>query len=163
MGGVKRISFGWIMKGAALALALFLTPSVVAQPVEVVGEGGGVHGGELVVAVNKSQVLRVDRPFAQALIGNADIADVVPLTNRSLYVLGKATGTTSLTIYDARRNLIAVVDIVVGPDVTGLRRQLGELMPNEEIGARISNGTIVLTGIVSSAPAAQRAFEIAQT
>jgi pilus assembly protein CpaC len=135
----------------------------MAQPVQSLDESGGVHGGELVVPVNHSQVLRVDRPYAQALIGNAEIADVLPLTNRSLYVLGKQTGTTSLTLYDARRNLIAVIDVVVGPDVVGLRRQLSELIPNEQIGARVSNNTIVLTGIVASAPAAERAVQIAQT
>jgi pilus assembly protein CpaC len=153
----------WILKGAALALALFLTPMAAAQRVTAVDAVEGVHGGELVIAVNKSQVLRVDRPFAQALIGNAEIADVLPLTNRSLYVLGKTQGTTSLTLYDSRRNLIAVIDVVVGPDVMGLRRQLSELIPGEEIGARISNGSVVLTGIVSSAPAAERAVQIART
>ena len=47
MGGLERISFGWLAKGAALALVLFATPGVVAQPVTVVGESGGVHAGEL--------------------------------------------------------------------------------------------------------------------
>ena len=42
--------------------------------------------------VNKSQVLRSDRPFAKALIGNPEIADVLPLTDQSLYVLGKKIG-----------------------------------------------------------------------
>ena len=39
----------------------------------------GVHAGELAVPLNKSQVLRSDRPFAKALIGNPEIADVLPL------------------------------------------------------------------------------------
>src|SRR5688500_19378884 len=162
MGG-NRMGLHWLLKGAAVALALFVTPMAAAQRVTAVDAVEGVHGGELVIAVNKSQVLRVDRPFAQALIGNAEIADVLPLTNRSLYVLGKAQGTTSLTLYDARRNLIAVIDVVVGPDVIGLRRQLSDLIPNEEIGARISNSSVVLTGIVSSSPAAERAVQIART
>ena len=50
--------------------------------------------------VNKSQVLRSDRPYSKALIGNPDIADILPITDSSLYVLGKKTGTTSLTLYD---------------------------------------------------------------
>ena len=163
MGGLRNSSWSWIFKGAALALALFATPAAIAQPVQVLGDGGGIHGGELVVPVNKSQVLRVDRAFAQALIGNAEIADVLPLTNQSLYVLGKQIGTTSLTLYDRNRNLIAVVDVVVGPDVISLRRQLSELIPGEEIGARLSNDTVVLTGTLSNAPAVQRAVEIAET
>ena len=163
MGGSKGIVASWALKGAALALALFATPAAIAQPVSVLEDGGGVHGGELIVPVDKSQVLRVDRPFSQALIGNAEIADVMPLTNQSLYVLGKQMGTTSLTLYDRNRNLIAVVDVVVGPDVISLRRQLSELIPGEEIGARLSNDTVVLTGTLSNAPAVQRAVEIAET
>ncbi|HEY0163787.1 MAG TPA: type II and III secretion system protein family protein, partial [Sphingomicrobium sp.] len=123
----------------------------------------GIHAGELAVPVNKSQVLRADRPYAKALVGNPEIADVLPLTNQSLYVLGKKTGTTSLTLYDQGNMLIAVVDVVVGPDVISLKRQLSELMPKDEVGARISNDSIVLEGIVSSAAAADRAVQVAET
>ena len=121
------------------------------------------HAGQLEVPINKSQVLRVDRPFAKALIGNPDIADVLPLTNSSLYVLGKKNGTTSLTLYDRASNLIAVMDVVVGPDVTTLKRQLSEMMPGDQIGARISNDSVVLDGIVSNGPAADRAVQLAET
>src|SRR3546814_10008883 len=105
------------------------------------------------VPLNKSQVLTVDRPFAKALVGNAEIADVLPMTNRSVYVLGKKMGTTSLTLYDSRNMMIAVVDVAVGPDVVTLKRQLSDLLPGQPIGARISNDAVVLTGTVSSAAA----------
>ena len=95
-------------------------------------------------------MLRTDRPYAKALIGNPDIADILPLTDRSLYVLGKKTGTTSLTLYDRRNMLIAVVDVAVGPDVITLKRQLSELMPGDDISARMSNDSVILEGIVSS-------------
>ena len=52
---------------------------------------------------------------------------------------------------------------MVGPDVTTLKRQLSELMPGDQISARISNDAVVLEGIVSSAPAADRAVQIAET
>ncbi|MFL6733286.1 MAG: type II and III secretion system protein family protein [Sphingomicrobium sp.] len=119
--------------------------------------------GELMVPVNKSQVLRVDRPYTKALIGNPEIADVLPLTNQSVYLLGKKAGTTSLSLYDGRNMLIAVVDVVVGPDVIGLRRQLADIMPASQIGARISNDSIVLEGIVPNGPMADRAVQLAET
>ncbi|WP_294122162.1 type II and III secretion system protein family protein [Sphingomonas sp.] len=128
-----------------------------------VSEADGVRAGELAVPVNKSQVLRTDRPFAKALIGSPDIADVLPLSDRSLYVLGKKMGTTNLTLYDRRNMLIAVIDVAVGPDVIGLKRQLSELMPNDTVGARIANESIVLEGVVSSGPAADRAVQLAET
>ena len=80
------------------------------------------HAGQLDVPLNKSQVLTVDRPFSKALVGNQEVADILPMTNRSLYVLGKKVGTTSLTLYDSRNMLIAVVDVAVGPDVVTLKR-----------------------------------------
>src|SRR3546814_12104290 len=84
------------------------------------------------------------------------MADIMPLTSRSLYVLGKKPGSTSLTLYDRNKGLIAVVDLVVGPDVMGLKKQLHDLMPTQRIGARISNAAIVLSGGVYSGAAVDR-------
>ena len=123
----------------------------------------GVDAGELMVPVNKSQVVRADRPYAKALIGNPDIADIVPITDTSVYVLGKKTGTTSLTLYDRSNRLIAVVDVVVGPDVTTLKRQLSDMLPADEISASMSNDSIVLEGMVRNAVEADRAVQIAET
>lgn len=138
-------------------------PHPAIAQVSVMTDDSSVRAGELQVPVNKSQVLRVDRSYGKALVGNPDIADVLPLTDRSIYVLGKKLGTTSLTLYDRSNNLIAVVDVSVGPDVIGLRRQLSELIPGDRIGARMSNDSIVLDGIVSSGPAADRAVQLAET
>jgi pilus assembly protein CpaC len=150
-------------KRAAL-LALAAAGLGIAQPaVAQVSLASGVDAGELEVPVNKSQVLRADRPYAKALIGNPEIADIVPISDTSVYVLGKKNGTTSLTLYDRANKLIAVVDVVVGPDVMTLRRQLAELMPANAISAHISNESVVLEGMVSNAVDADKAVQIAET
>jgi pilus assembly protein CpaC len=127
-----------------------------------VGTQPGVHAGELMVPLNKSQVLRVDRPFSQVSIGNAAIADVQPITNQQVYVLGKKTGTTSLTLFGANKQVIAVVDLVVAADAAGLRSQLHELLPKERVEVRAIGDSLILSGQVSSAPQAERAVVIAQ-
>ena len=148
---------------AALAAA-GLAGIAFAQPAAAqVSIAEGVHAGALEVPINKSQVLRTDRPYSKALVGNPDIADVLPLSDSSIYVLGKKAGTTSLTLYDRSNRLLAVLDVVVGPDVITLKRQLSELMPGDEISARIANDSVVLEGTVSSAAAADRAVQIAET
>lgn len=148
-------------KAALVAVAIGAIAS--AQPVMAqVAVASGVDAGELDVPVNKSQILRVDRPYTKALIGNPDVADIVPVTPTSVYVLGKKSGTTSLTLY-GRNQLIAVVDVVVGPDVLTLKRQLSDLLPADRIAARMSNDSVVLEGTVSSAAAADRAVQIAET
>ena len=146
---------------AVIAACATATPA--AAQISNISVAEGVHAGELAVPVNKSQVIRSDRPYAKALIGNPEIADVLPLSDRSLYVLGKKTGTTSLTLYDRRNMLIAVIDVAVGPDVIGLKRQLSELVQGEGVGARMANDSIVLEGIVPSGPAADRAVQLAES
>ena len=147
----------------AIAIAGVATAVPAAAQPASISVASDVQAGELAVPVNKSQVLRVDRPYAKALIGNPEVADVLPLTNQSVYLLGKKTGTTSLTLYDSSNMLIAVVDVVVGPDVITLRRQLSETIQSSEIGARISNDAIVLEGIVPNGPTADRAVQLAET
>jgi pilus assembly protein CpaC len=141
---------------AALALAgsAIVAPAALAQD--------SLHAGSLEVPVNKSQVVSADRPIARAMVGNADIADVVPISERSVYVLGKKFGTTSLTLYDRANRVIAVMDIEVGPDVEGLKTQMADLIPGQPVDARISAGNLVLTGLVSDAGAAARAHQLAK-
>ncbi len=150
-----------ILAAAALASLGLVTAPAGAQ-VRVVSNELAT-AGQLDVPVNKSQVLRTDRAYGKALIGNPEVADIVPLNATSLYVLGKKIGATSLTLYDRGGGLIAVMDVAVGPDVTGLKRQLAELMPSDRIGARIANDALVLDGVVSSSVAADKAMQLAET
>jgi pilus assembly protein CpaC len=144
-----------LLLGAAAPLAL--TGPALAQSSEA-----GLHAGTLEVPLNKSQVVTSDRPISRAMVGSAEIADVLPISNRSIYVLGKKSGTTSLTLYDAANRVIAVMDVSVGPDVEGLRTQLGQLIPGQQIDARLSNGSVLLTGMVNDSGAAGKAAQIAK-
>lgn len=146
---------------AAFALAVTLPTGAVPALAQAAAPAS-LHAGELEVAVNKSQVVSTDRAIAKALIGNPDVADVVPISERSIYVLGKKQGTTSLTLYDARGRVLAVMDVAVGPDMDGLRRQVSQLIPGQPIDARVSNESIILSGMVSDPGAADRAAQIAK-
>jgi pilus assembly protein CpaC len=120
------------------------------------------RAGELLVPLNKSQVIEVDRSFAEVSIGNPDIADVVPLTRDSVYVFGKQLGTTSLTITDANGGLIAVLDVIVSYDVDGLKAQMFQLLPGEAIEVRPASDGLVLSGRLSNAMRMQRALSLAE-
>lgn len=137
-------------------------PLALANPALAQAGEASLHAGTLEVPLNKSQVVSADRPINRAMVGNAEIADVLPISNRSIYVLGKKNGTTSLTLYDATNRVIAIMDVSVGPDVEGLRTQLGQLIPGQPIDARLSNGSILLTGTVNDPGAAGRAAQLAK-
>ena len=149
---------------AALALALAGTAIAPATATaQVYGDNGmSMHAGTVDVAVNKSQVLTADTAIDRAMIGNEEIADILPISTNSIYVLGKAVGTTSLTLYDRNNRVIAVMDISVGPDVVALREQMTQLMADQPVEARASNGAIVLSGTVSDPGAAERVMQLAR-
>lgn len=117
--------------------------------------------GELAVPLNKSTLIRVDRSFTELSVGNPEIAQVIPLTRRSIYILGKKVGTTNLTISDGRGRIHAVVDLAVTYDIEGLKAKLYEIMPGEVIEVRPAGSKIVLTGQVSDAGKLQKAMEMA--
>lgn len=152
----------------ALALAGALLASTCALPAWADSADSGIHAGTLEIPLNKSQVVTADRPIAKAMVGGSDdpkdrIADVVPITDRSIYVLGKKMGTTSLTLYDSAGRVLSIMDIAVGPDVIALDDQLRQLVPGEKIDAHISNDAVVLTGVASSVGAVDRAVQLART
>ncbi|MDT7935201.1 MAG: type II and III secretion system protein family protein [Sphingomonadaceae bacterium] len=149
---------------ATLAFAAAAGPAHAAAPAGTAQNDTAAarHAGALDVALGKSHIIRVDQPFGQLIVGNPEVADVVPLTDQSVYVLGKRFGSTNLSVYDRQRRLLAVMDVNVGPDVGGLKRQLAELLPGEPVSARMAADSIVLTGTVSSPAAADRAMQLAQ-
>ena len=151
------------MRAAALLLAAIAPVAWAAPAAAQYVDGSSLHAGTLEVPLNKSQIVSTDRPIARAMIGNADIADILPVTDRSIYVLGKSFGTTSLTLYDASGRVLTIMDVAVGPDTDGFRDQVARVIPDQQIDAHISGGSMVLTGLVSDAGAIDRAVQLART
>ncbi len=110
----------------------------------------------------KSETVRVDRPFKEVLIGSSDIADVVPLTDRSIYVLGKKIGMTRMSVLDANKNVMGIVDIEVTYDLEALRLRLAKELPGQNIEVSSVNGKVLLTGHVRDAVAIKKAMTFAE-
>ncbi|MGL4635702.1 MAG: type II and III secretion system protein family protein [Beijerinckiaceae bacterium] len=109
-----------------------------------------------------SQTLRTDQSFTDIVVGDPDIADAVPLTDKSIYVLGKKVGVTSVSVYDADKKLVGVIEV----DVTqNAPRAAQEIRRNGDGQVRVGTeaGKIVLNGKAKDAVAADRAARIARS
>jgi pilus assembly protein CpaC len=157
-GSVRR---HWAL-GIVIAITAFLLAPLASAQQRAVRVQPAQQAGELVVALDKSELLRVDQSFDEVSVGNPEIADVVPLTRDLIYVLGKRIGSTSLTILGPGGRVIAVVDVTVTFDIAGLKGKLFELLPGERIEVRPAGGAIVLSGNVSSADRLARALALAE-
>jgi pilus assembly protein CpaC len=143
-----------------VSLGLFASPAANAQSMTAGAEAHSSIG----VPIGGSEILRFDRPVGRVYLGNSEVADVIALSDRSIYVLGKHAGSSSLTIMERgqRSTPMATYTVHVGVDAIGLRRTLHEVMPSEEIEVRLAGDGLVLSGAASSSAAAQRATSIAE-
>lgn len=116
---------------------------------------------KLRVTVNKSQTIRIHQSFAEALIGQPEIADVIPLTDKSLYVLGKKVGATRLSVLGADKKLLGIIEVEVAFDVSAIEAHYRRSLPRSRIRVASVNGRIMLSGMVSDAIALEKAIAIA--
>lgn len=151
------------LKAALLGVTLAMTPVVhtaaQAENLTVVKKG---TEATLDVPMNRAVVVESDVPFSELSIANPGIADISSLSDRTIYVLGKSPGLTTLTLLDASGRLITNVNVRVAADVTEFKERLRQILPGEKIEVRTANDGIVLSGTVSSAQRLQRALDLAE-
>ena len=144
---------------SAVPLAMATPTSVSAETLRVVKKG---TNSTINVPMNRAVVVESDIPFAELSIANPGIADISSLSDRTIYVLGKSPGLTTLTLLDASGQLITNVNVRVAADVSEFKERLRQILPGEQIEVRTANDGIVLSGIVSSTQRLQRALDLAE-
>jgi pilus assembly protein CpaC len=116
----------------------------------------------LKVVMGRSETFRFTVPFGEIVVGDPETADVNALSDRTLYVLGRKLGSTNVTLFDDKKDLLAVIDVEVTHDLTGLSSTLKQAIPGARLKVRSVNGRVLLEGEVPSAPAAEKAMTIAR-
>ncbi|MEI4487686.1 type II and III secretion system protein family protein [Frigidibacter sp. MR17.14] len=149
--------FLWV---SSLALAVaFVGPA--GTQAEVLRVMSGSTSTPLQVPMNRAVVVEADTPFAELSIANPGIADISTLSDKSIYVLGKAPGRTTLTLLGADGQLMTNVEVQVTPDIAEFKERLRQVLPGEPIEVRTANDGIVMSGTVTSTAALDRALELA--
>jgi len=143
----------------SFALAIVVAPSVQAETLRVMR---GAPSSALNVPMNRAVVVESDVPFTELSIANPGIADISSLSDRTIYVLGKEPGRTTLTLLGGDGRLITNVEVHVTPDIAEFKERLEQILPGEPIEVRTANNGIVLSGTVSSIARLDRAMELAQ-
>lgn len=142
-----------------LALGMAATPAAQAETLRIMN---GTATAPLAVPMNRAVVVEADQPFAELSIANPGIADISTLSDRTIYVLGKAPGRTTLTLLAPDGKLITNVEVHVTPDVAEFKERLRQILPGETIEVRTANDGIVLSGQVSSITKLDRALDLAK-
>lgn len=150
-----------LMKSCVLACAIgfgFAAPGA-AETLRIMS---GSASNPLAVPMNRAVVVESDAPFTELSIANPGIADITTLSDRTIYVLGKVPGRTTLTILGQDGKLMSNVEVQVTPDIAEFKERLRQILPGENIEVRTANDGIVLSGTVSSTPKLDRALDLAK-
>ncbi|RUY96206.1 type II and III secretion system protein family protein, partial [Mesorhizobium sp. M7A.F.Ca.CA.001.12.2.1] len=113
------------------------------------------------VAKGKPKTIITSAAFYQIVIGDPEIANVNPLTDKSFYVLGNNLGTTGIALFDEKKQLVGTVDIEVTLDTDQLASTIRASVPDARIKVGSANGRVVLSGEADDAVAAEKANKIA--
>jgi pilus assembly protein CpaC len=148
------------MMGAAAIASLPAWPSV-AQAQKLLQITGARSTVSITIPVGKTEDVRVDSPFTEITVGDPEVADVTPLTDHSLSILGRKIGTTRVTVYGEGKRQIGIFDIEIAYDVTRLQSEL-RAATGANIKVSSVNGRIMLSGTAPDAVTLDKAVTMAR-
>jgi pilus assembly protein CpaC len=114
------------------------------------------------LSLGKSSTYRLKESANRVSVGDPNIADVRLLNSKEIYILGKKTGSTNISIWQDGAKIL-VLDVAVGADTSSLKNLLLDLFPTEN-SYRISSAgdSLVLSGRITDALGVQQVVKIAE-
>jgi pilus assembly protein CpaC len=142
-----------------VALSALATGESQAQ--QRIALANSAHTATVMVTIGKSVDVRTDQSLVDITVGDPEVADVNPLSDHTLSILGKKIGTTRITVYGEGRKPVGIFDVDVSYDVSRLNAELARFMG---AGVRVSsvNGRIMLSGTAPDAVTLDKAVIVAR-
>jgi len=119
--------------------------------VEIVNSSGSA----LELEVSKGRLVRLSRPAATVFVADPEVANIQVKSPSLIYLLGKATGETTLFAVDTKERVLANINVRVVHNLDRLTRLIDQFYPGSEIRVASISGNLVLDGLVTSATTAE--------
>jgi pilus assembly protein CpaC len=151
-----------LIAAVLLAATGCLLASGEAQAQRTIQIAGAKRTAMVTVYIGKSEDVRTDQSFVELTVGDPEVADVNPMTDRSLSILGKKNGTTRVSAYAEGKKLIGVFDVEVVFDTSQLQTEIRRRFPHAGLKVSAVNGRIMLSGTSPDGPTVDKAVLIAK-
>jgi len=120
----------------------------------------GVH--RIFLPMSQSVTIQVNANLGDIVVGDEKIADAQPMTDRTLYVIGKSAGTTTVNLFSTDKHSLGVIQIEVGVDVGDMAQAIRQVAPRARIDIGSVNGRVRLGGHVKDGATLAAIMQVAQ-
>jgi pilus assembly protein CpaC len=154
-------SRAWLPRAALLLAAALTSVSGESWAQTRIAFANQTHTTTVSVVLGKSEDVHTDQRLVDIAVGDPGVADVNPLTDHALSILGKKIGTTRVTVYGEDKRPVGIFDVEVAYDISRLAAEIARLSGG---GIRVSsvNGRIMLSGTSPDAVTLDRAVTVAR-
>jgi len=109
--------------------------------------------------VGRSKVLRTSFTITRISVADPEVADIIMISEREVYINGNAPGVTNISLWGKRS--FSSAKVTVEADVSLLKEKLFKVLPKEKIAVEAAEDTVVLSGEVSGPVAQETAISLA--
>jgi pilus assembly protein CpaC len=107
---------------------------------------------KITLVKGKSTIIHNPTLIKRISVASPDVVEAVVLSPKQIYLVGKNTGMTNITLWRGDDSISEIFDVEVIPDLFQLKEKIYDLMPEEkDIRITATSGQITLSGTVSSA------------
>ncbi|WP_430694708.1 type II and III secretion system protein family protein [Mesorhizobium dulcispinae] len=151
------------LAAAALAwscIVLPLSPAVHAADRFIDVSNPSLH--RVFVPISQSATIQVNATLGDIVVGDEKIADAQPMTDKTLYIIGKSIGTTTVNLFSEDKRSLGAIQIEVGQDVSDMAAAIRQVAPKARIEIGSINGKVRLSGHVKDAATLASIVEVTQ-
>ncbi len=115
---------------------------------------------EMEIDIKSVDIIKCEEDIGEIFIPNDDVADVTMLSSRTLYLTGKAAGTTSLKIHGKNGNVLRDLTIRVTYPKKDIKNAIAKIYPSLDIELHAVEDNLIVKGRVDSPEMAQDVMDV---
>ncbi|MFH1292776.1 MAG: type II and III secretion system protein family protein [Pseudomonadota bacterium] len=117
---------------------------------------------KLKLVVGKSIILKSSNQVKRISMADPGIAAILLLSPKEIYITGKASGITNLTLWQDKK-ICTIYELEVDYDISRLKQKLHSILPDEkDLRVIATHNSITLSGRISSAANLSQAMALAK-
>lgn len=151
---MTRLAF-WLVAGL---VALIAAPLAQAQTVHYDLATTSVM--KINLPVSQAVTVTISGPVGKVVSADSVVAEAQPITDRSLYLVGRTFGTTTVSLFSETGVPVGLLAVEVGADTADMTASIRAALPSSDVWVSTVNGRVQVSGSVPDELSMQKVLEI---